>query len=246
MSDLIYALHDDMPRQGPGDAGSTRRAWELLRALPPAPRVLDLGCGPGAQSLDLAYLTRGTIQAVDNHLPYLAELRRRARRAGVRRRVHPLCADLEQLPLAPASFDVLWAEAAIYAVGFARALRRWRPLLKPGGYVAVSEVSWLRPEPPAPPRAFWRQAYPGMQDVQANLADLEAAGYERVGYFVLPESAWWEEYYHPLQRRLGAFARRQRGPEAADLVDATRAEIELYRTYARYYGCVFYVGRRTA
>lgn len=242
-NDVFYALHDGLPRQGPGDAASTRRAWEMLRALPPRPRVLDLGSGPGAQTLDLARLTRGTIVALDRHLPYLEELKERAWGAGVAARVHTLCADLARPCFRPASFDVAWGEGSIYFVGFAQGLRLWRPVLKPGGYIAVTELSWLRPAPPPAPRAFLQAAYPAIQDVQANLVDLRGAGYELVGYFVLPESAWWNDYYTPLERRLKKMGRKFRAEKDRAVLDHTRQEIELYREHARHYGYVFYVGR---
>ena len=33
-------------------------------------------------------------------------------------------------------------------MGFEAGLRAWEPLLKPGGYIAVTELTWLQPDPP--------------------------------------------------------------------------------------------------
>ena len=42
--------------------------------------------------------------------------------------------DMEQLAFAPESVDVIWAEGAIYNIGFSRGIREWRPLLKKDAY----------------------------------------------------------------------------------------------------------------
>ena len=86
---LFWEIHSDLPREGPGDNVSTRMAFSMCEGLPRAPRVLDIACGPGMQTLELARLTDGDITAIDTHKPFLDELRRRARAAGVEGRITP-------------------------------------------------------------------------------------------------------------------------------------------------------------
>jgi methylase of polypeptide subunit release factors len=66
-----------LPREGPGDDASTECALRLLQHLPPRPRILDIGSGPGAQTLVLARATGGTVTAIDVHQPFLDESMRR-------------------------------------------------------------------------------------------------------------------------------------------------------------------------
>jgi hypothetical protein len=56
----FFFRHRDLPREGPGTDECTQEALRLLPPLPPQPRVLDLGCGPGAQTLDPRAQRRGT------------------------------------------------------------------------------------------------------------------------------------------------------------------------------------------
>jgi len=134
---IFFEIHSGLPREGPGDSRSTKRAFALLSDLPPEPHVLDIGCGPGMQTLDLARLTRGQIVALDNHQPFLDELSARARRAGLGSRVQAIYGDMEDLPFPRASFDLIWAEGSIYIFGFEKGLRAWKTLLRAGGYLAV-------------------------------------------------------------------------------------------------------------
>ena len=70
--------------------------------LPQAPLILDVACGPGAQTLDLAELVPDArFVALDAHPPYLDELRRRARAAGIEHRIDARVGDMRALPFAP-------------------------------------------------------------------------------------------------------------------------------------------------
>jgi SAM-dependent methyltransferase len=240
--DIFWELHRDIPREGPGDAASTRRAWSMLTGLPDAPRLLDVGCGPGHQTLDLAACSKAAILAVDNHQPFLDELERRLTSAGLAGRVTARNLSMFALDLEPGSFDVIWSEGAVYIMGFERGLREWQPLLKPGGFLAVTELSWLKPDPPSEVKAFWDENYPAMQPVDENLSVIRTAGYREVGHFTLPESAWWDDYYMPLEKRIAALRQKYRTDEAAiRMLSESQREIDLYRQYSQWYGYVFYI-----
>lgn len=239
---VFFEIHSGLPREGPGDPQSTRRAFACLRGLPDQPRILDLGCGPGAQSLELAELCAGQIVAVDNHEPFIARLRRRVLEDGLEDRVQPRVADMRCLPFEPGSFDLIWAEGSIYLIGFSAGLREWRPLLARHGQIAVTEVSWLKADVPAEVRAFWQEAYPGIRSIPENQAAIREAGYELHSSFTLPDSAWWDSYYRPLEARLAGLEARYAGdPEALEVLAVERQEIELFRKFSDCYGYVFYI-----
>ena len=83
-----------------------------------------------------------------------------------------------------------------------------------------------------------------MRDTAANLQAIQDAGYRLLGNFRLPEAAWWDEYYRPLEHRIAALESRLPGDQAARAVaEMERREIALYRKYADYYGYEFYVMR---
>ena len=71
-----------------------------------------------------------------------------------------------------------------------------------------------------------------------------AAGYALVGDFTLPDSAWWDDYYTPLEAKLPSLRRRYSGDEEAlGVVAMTEAEIDMRRRFPRSYGYQFFVAR---
>jgi SAM-dependent methyltransferase len=248
----MFRLFEGLPRQGPGSDACTREALRRLGALPAAPRVLDLGCGGGRSTLVLAETLRTKVVAVDNHQPFLDQLQAAAQQRNLEHLIQTRCEDMATPGMPPCSVDLLWSEGAIYFLGFEHGLRLWRPLLAPGGCVAVSECSWLTGKPPAEAAAFFGAGYPGMAGIAENLERACAAGFEVVDHFTLPPAAWWDEYYAPLARRITDLAPEaapelapEAAPELAAIISETRQEIELYRRHHDSYGYVFYLLRQS-
>jgi len=238
--DLFFELHSNMPRQGPGCEPATRRAFECIPNIPQGVRVLDVGCGPGAQTVDLARLVEpfgGEVVAVDFHEQFLAEAGQSAEQAGLKN-ITFQHADMNALPFDDASFDIIWSEGAIYIMGFENGLTKWKRLLKPGGTIAVTELSWLKEEAPDEARKFWDEGYPAMQTIAGNLEIAERCGYRVLDHFTLPESAWLDNYYGPLEKRLERFKNREGGEE---LIAMETAEINLYRSHSDCYGYEFFI-----
>jgi SAM-dependent methyltransferase len=242
---LFAELHGGLSQQAPGSDASTLRALAQVPYLPPAPRILDVGCGPGRQTLALARATGGHVTGVDTEPSFLAQLEARAAAAGLADRVTTRCESMGALALPDGSFDLLWSEGALYTVGFERALSALRRLLRPGGTLAATELCWLTGAPPEPARAFWRAAYPALASVAANREMLASAGYVALSDFTLPDADWWTGYYGQLEPRIAALRTRCAGDAAAQAVlDGAQAEIDLKRAHPDAYGYVFFVARR--
>ncbi|MCU0311134.1 MAG: class I SAM-dependent methyltransferase [Acidimicrobiales bacterium] len=237
-------VYGTLPRAGPGGDEHTTRALALVPG--PTPRsVLDLGCGPGAQTVCLARsLPEAEILALDLLVDMVDEANRRLVDAGLEGRAHAEVGDMARPPVVPGGQDLIWCEGAIYNLGVTEALRGWRPLLAPGGTVAFTEPVWLTEAPPDEIRDWWSSEYPAMTDDTGIRSRIDEAGYRSVAMFTLPPSAWWDEYYEPMQGRVDAL--RARAPDdaaAAEVVRSAATEIDAFRRFGDHYSYAFYVVR---
>lgn len=243
---LLIDLHIEADRQGPGGEAQTRRAIELSglsnqRSL----KVADIGCGTGASTLVLARELDAEITAIDFLPEFLEILKERAARSGLAGRITTHAGSMEALPFPDASLDAIWSEGAIYNVGFENGVREWRRFLKPGGVLAVSELTWLTAERPPELEAHWHGQYPEVGTASSKMAALERNGYAPAGYFVLPEHCWLDAYYRPMQRRFPAFLEAHGASDAAKaIVAAEELEIALYERHRAFVGYGFYIARK--
>jgi cyclopropane fatty-acyl-phospholipid synthase-like methyltransferase len=244
--ELLIDLHRDAARQGPGSPQHTLRAFELTGlGSEQQLTVADIGCGTGAQTLTLAQHTQAKIVAVDIFPEFLKELTKRAAVRGFSDRISTKQQPMEELDFKENEFDLIWSEGAIYQMGFEEGIRSWRHFLKPRGFLAVSEISWISASRPSAIEKYWVAEYSQIDTVSNKIALLEKHGYSPVGYFVLPDFCWLDNYYRPMQARFSEFlARHGNSISAQSLVTSHLHEIELYEKYANYYSYGFYIARK--
>lgn len=168
----------------------------LLGELTPGMRVLDIGCGPGTITADLAGLVpRGRVTGLDSAPGILA----RARAVAAERalgNVEFAVGDVHALPFRAGAFDVVHAHQVLQHVGDpVRALREMRRVCAPDGIVAARDADYAG--------MFW---YPSASSGGAGGGDEEDA-----------LSAWLRLYRRVARanggepdagRRLHAWARR--------------------------------------
>lgn len=127
-----------------------------------ARRVVDAGCGTGyALGLLRARFPDAEIIAMDFAPAML--LRMPATNAGC---CIPLCADIEQLPLASRSVDVLWSSLMLQWCDSQRSLTEIARVLRPGGRAWLATLG---------PRTLWElsEAFSGIDDAR-HVIDFES------------------------------------------------------------------------
>lgn len=136
-------------------------AGYLLPALRPGLDLLDIGCGPGTITVDLARrVAPGRVVGVDRASEVVAQAKAYASRQGVSIDWH--VGDAYALPFPDASFDVVHAHQLLQHLSDpVRALAEMRRGLRPGGVLAARDsdyasFAWA----PADPRLTrWLEVY---------------------------------------------------------------------------------------
>jgi ubiquinone/menaquinone biosynthesis C-methylase UbiE len=104
---FLFTLHEGLPRQGPGSTACTQKMFSFLPGLPEIPEILDIGCGSGMQTIDLARLcSTARITVVDIYPAFLEEVNKRTIAAGFSDRIRTIRASMDDLPCDPESFDL--------------------------------------------------------------------------------------------------------------------------------------------
>jgi SAM-dependent methyltransferase len=175
---------------------------EAFRALPHLtnPRILDIGCGTGISTLELVRISGGQVVALDIDRNALDRLGRNAEREGLSDRIMVIHRSMLDMDFPPNSFDIIWNEGAISAIGFDRGLTEWRSLLVADGYLVVHD---------------------SMSDLPRKLELAGKRGYTILKQIALPPDVWWDEYYRPLKRQVEAL--KLTAPANRDIIDDIKA-----------------------
>jgi SAM-dependent methyltransferase len=152
---------------------------------------------------------------------------------------------MDNLPFQDEELDLIWSEGAIYNIGFERGLNEWRKFLKWGGYIAVSEVAWFTEERPAEIDEYWKDAYAEIDTIPNKVAVIQKAGFIPVATFILPENCWTENFYSPQVTAQETFLKKYaENRTAEDFISSNRHEAQLYYKYKKFYGYVFFIGKK--
>jgi ubiquinone/menaquinone biosynthesis C-methylase UbiE len=243
MTDYFIEFYKRLDRQGPGDDKYTELAFRLLEQLPRNPRILDIGCGSGKQTLALARIARCEITAVDIYDCLLNKLEVSSRQQTLKGSITTLNGSMFDLPFDDEQFDLIWSEGSIYIMGFENGLREWKRLLKPGGYQVASEITWLQRDIPDEIYFFWNRAYPEIGTTTEKLSVIENSGYKPLAHITLPEYGWLQNYYNEMKSiktdYLSEYGHLQ---EARQVVEnELNLEMNMYHKYKEYYSYVYYV-----
>ena len=244
--ELIIDLHKNSERQGPGIEGDTLKALEILNLNTDKNfKTADIGCGSGGQTISLAKNLKGQIIAVDLFPEFLNELHEKAKKLGLDDKILTLEKSMDALPFHKEELDLIWSEGAIYNIGFENGLKKWKDYLKKGGFLVVSEITWITPSRPNEIEEFWNVEYPEIDTAAHKIKQLENNGYTLVGYFYLNQDSWEKNYYQPMQERFKHFLKRNNNSGTArKVVEDHQAEIDLYQKFKDYYSYGFYIARK--
>jgi ubiquinone/menaquinone biosynthesis C-methylase UbiE len=129
----------------------------LLPYLQPDMSILDVGCGPGTITVDLAsYVPKGAVTGLDSSADVIAKASQHAEQHGVQNILYTV-GDANTLPFPDATFDVTHAHQVLQHVSNpVHILREMHRVTKPGGLVAVRETDFAG--------MFWYPESPGLTD----------------------------------------------------------------------------------
>ena len=190
------------------------------------PRILDIGCGSGIPTLELARLSQGEVIGIDIDQPALDRFARQIRAVGLTDRVQALNCSIFDMNFPDESFDVILSEGSIYAIGFERGLREWKRFIKSGGFLVVHDERG---------------------NVEEKLEQISRCGYALIGHFILSTETWWSEYFAPLERLIGEYRTRYADdPKVLKELEPAHEELDTFNQDPARNSSVYFVMKKQA
>jgi ubiquinone/menaquinone biosynthesis C-methylase UbiE len=181
--------------------------------------ILDIGCGTGLPTIELAKMSNGRVTGIDIDEKGLDILRTSIDRERLSRRVNAFRCSLFNLDFPQGSFDIIWAEGTISVIGFKEGLKQWRRLLKPQGYLVVHDDE------------------EGAQRKRKAISD---CGFILIGEFPVSREVWRERYFLPLEERIRhLMLHYHNNSEAMRILKKEQDEVERYGSTP--HGSIFFI-----
>jgi len=198
----------------------TRKAFEAIPVIE-KPNILDLGCGTGVPTLEIARLSNGKIVAVDTDRECVDWFKQKIMRLNYEDRISVIRKSVLRIDVPEHSFDIILAEGLFNIIGFEKALSRFLKLLKPNGYFMIHDDFRYRAK---------------KQKI------IEKYKLLFVKSFVLDETVWWKEYCSCLEKKIEDFEK-----EWGNRVNTKRlfsreiSELAMYRKNPERFRSVYFV-----
>ncbi|MFH1485132.1 MAG: class I SAM-dependent methyltransferase, partial [Chloroflexota bacterium] len=175
-------------------------------------------------TMELARMSNGRITWLDVDQSQLDRLMRKVEKAGLSDRVDTIKCSMLQMDFPEDTFDIIWAEGSIRAIGFERGLTEWRRILKRGGFLVVHD---------------------DMGSLTEKLQQVSHCGYDLINHFILGEKIWWKEYCALLEKSLGELRHELADdPECLSELDNDQRFIDTFKQNRERYCSVFLVMKK--
>ena len=198
----LYRIEKDYIRENLNKY--TRKAFKLLPKCK-NPHILDIGCGTGVPTIELATISDGHVIGVDIDVTSLDLLQRKIKETGLNNRVGVIKNSILTMDFPEESFDIIWAEGSIYVIGFENSIKKWRRFLKPNGFLVFHDEN---------------------KDKTKKLGLITKYGYTLIAQFEISKNLWWREYFTPLEQLIKEF--RNKYPNDSELInELNKDQIEI-------------------
>ncbi|MBN1311247.1 MAG: methyltransferase domain-containing protein [Anaerolineae bacterium] len=163
-----------------GSMNATRELVELCH-IGDGSYVLDVGCGVGATPICLAKTHNCQVLGIDLLETMVEQSRKRAIEEGVQDRVDFGVADARSLPFEDDCFDAVIAESLnVFFDEKLKAVKEYMRVTRPGGYVGITEMTWLKPPTPEAIEYYKRTVYADVLESDEWRKLLEEAGLKNI------------------------------------------------------------------
>lgn len=218
MKNLLYKIDRDRFRKKL--LKYTGQAFGLLPEVS-NPDILDIGCSTGVPALELARLSKGNITGIDVDGQSIDIFNEKIDKQKLNSRIKAVKLSMFDIDFPDETFDIIWAEGSIFAIGFKKGLVEWRKLLRKNGLLVIHDE---------------------FKDHDKKIAMIFENGYNMIDCFMISSDAWWEEYYKPLEKHIKKlFNKYKNDTEAQSILRKEQNEIDTFKSKPENCSSIFYI-----
>lgn len=197
----------------------TRKAFEMIPKME-NPCILDIGCGSGTPTFELAKLSDGEITGIDIDQAALDKFKLKIEKEGLSSRIKIFNRSVYNTDFSAESFNLIWDEGVLHILNIKKSLVECNRILKPNGFLVVGE---------------------GIKWIKNNLEVFPKCGFNLINKFLLPEECWWREYYLPMEKKIKELRSKFKKSKELEKLKAYEREINIVKKSPKEFDCAFYI-----
>lgn len=197
----------------------TRKAFEMLPKIE-NPIILDIGCGSGTPTIELAKLSDGEITGIDIDQAALDKFKLKIEKEGLSNRIKIFNRSIYNTDFSAESFNLIWDEGVLHILNIKKSLVECNRVLKLNGFLVVGE---------------------GIKWINNNLEVFSKCGFILINKFLLPEECWWREYYLPMEKKIKEIGSKFEKSKALEKLKPYKSEINMVKKNPKEFDCAFYI-----
>jgi len=197
----------------------TRKAFQMLPSMRNL-SILDIGCGSGIPTMELAKLSKGEIIGIDINQPALEKFKRKIESEGLSDLIKIFNRSIYNTKFPEERFNLIWDEGLLHILNIEKALKECNRIVKTNGFLVAGETQkWFK----------------------ENLDVFPKYGFELFNHFLLPEESWWREYYLPLEKNIKKLRSQLKNSEELEKLRSYEEEINMVKKNPKEFDCAFYI-----
>jgi len=164
------------------------------------------------------------ITGIDIDRSSLERFRKKVRETGLVDKIEIIEKSLFALDFPDESFDIIWAEGSISAIGFEEGLKQWRRFLKLHGFLVIHD---------------------DINDIKKKLKLISNYNYRLISRFKISHKEWWLKYYAPLEKLIQEFHNNYLNDyKLIKELNKDQVEIDRLKSNLTLFGSMFYIIRK--
>ncbi|MHA2196346.1 MAG: class I SAM-dependent methyltransferase [Promethearchaeota archaeon] len=182
-----------------------REGFENIPAMD-KPQILEIGCGTGIPTLELARLSNGEITGVDIDEEALVKLKLKIKEKDLSSRIKVYNRSVYETKFDDETFDIIWEEGVLHLLDLKKALKECKRVLKLNGFMVTGETTnWSK----------------------RKLKHFPRFGFKLIKEIPWEKNCWWTEYYAPLEEKINILRKKYNNLDDNEEIKRHIMEIEM-------------------